>query len=171
MTTVDIKSSDGSTSSYSVSRHDEEKHKEVYELFRNHFGAGKANDFFNTDGKRANGTNPGPGKTKSSKSNVTYYSNPKTMSTNATGPMKTKKPAESRVPDTYKSVPCTSKTHKSTGRPNTDTFDDDDDDIQSMSVKERFVVNPKTKRREVVKEITVTRFDGSVETRVERRQA
>merc|ERR1712085_171423 len=45
-----------------------------------------------------------------------------------------------------------------------------DDTIQSMSSKERTVINPLTKCKEVITEITVTKFDGSVEVRTEKRQ-
>merc|ERR1712194_2838 len=45
-----------------------------------------------------------------------------------------------------------------------------DDSIQSMSSKERTVINPLTKCKEVITEITVTKFDGSVEVRTEKRQ-
>jgi len=46
ITTVDVISPDGTTFSFSVPRHDEDKHKEVYELFRGQFGRETADDFF-----------------------------------------------------------------------------------------------------------------------------
>jgi len=45
-----------------------------------------------------------------------------------------------------------------------------DDDVQSMSTKERTVLNPLTKRKELIIETTVTKFDGSCEVRTERKQ-
>jgi len=44
-----------------------------------------------------------------------------------------------------------------------------DDDVQSMSTKERTILNPLTKRKEIVIETTVTKFDGSFEVRTERK--
>mmetsp|Transcript_9581 Transcript_9581/g.28607 ORF Transcript_9581/g.28607 Transcript_9581/m.28607 type:complete len:376 (+) Transcript_9581:149-1276(+) len=203
MTTVDVKSSDGSTSSFSASRLDESKHKAVYELFRDHFGTSKANDFFNTNVTGENGVSPGmrqkPSKSKPdsrtkkatkkgqssslhrpsspmgaytelyhnlpSAANANTFPNQKT--TNRTVSKEKKKKAV-QVPDTNKMFLSTTKT---SGHVNTNFVDENDDSIQSMSVKERVAVNPKTKQKEVIMEITVTKFDGSVETRIERRQA
>merc|ERR1712194_943248 len=56
---------------------------------------------------------------------------------------------------------------------NTDAYNtggEMDDSIQSMSSKERTVINPLTKCKEIITEITVTKFDGSVEVRTEKRQ-
>mmetsp|Transcript_8313 Transcript_8313/g.16449 ORF Transcript_8313/g.16449 Transcript_8313/m.16449 type:complete len:381 (+) Transcript_8313:79-1221(+) len=217
ITTVETRSSDGTISSYSVSRLNEEKHKGVYELFREHFGTDKANDFFNDEGVGGNGVNGSNGvnggsqktpKSPKSKSDVTKkkatekrrtknlnplgsprevrtasYAHPtpdtnvtagfapSTTNNNATKPKKVKKKKAVQVPDANKKILSTSKTYSNINHDNnTHSIDRDDDNIQSMSMKERIVINPNTKRKEVVSEITVTKFDGSIEIRTERRQ-
>lgn len=209
ITKVEVESFDGTRSSYSVPRLDEEKHKEVYELFRDHFGTKKANTFFSKEVVGGNGVNVGPEKKQKpvksksdltrkkatdkrktkklhppssprqvsadfftnlpSTSNTSTGSTLKTTNNNTTKPKKQKQMKAVQVPDTTKKIISTSKTSNTIDRINTNLIDKNDDNIQSMSMKERVVLNPKTKRKEVVVEITLTKFDGSIETRIERR--
>jgi len=69
-------------------------------------------------------------------------------------------------------IPTRNMYHNNTNYNSTDTYDvgESDENIQSMSSKERTVINPITKCKEVITEITVTKFDGSVEVRTKKRQ-
>ena len=186
-TTVDIRSSDGTRSSYSVSRLNEEKHKGVYELFREHFGAEKASNFFNDEGVGGNGVNggsqkkPKPAKSKSDKkatekrrtSNTNPLGSPREVSHNhyADLPPDTNATTGSTpTTTTNRNATKAKKVKKKKAMQVPNSIDTDDDNIRSMSMKERIVINPKTKRKEIVAEITVTKFDGSIEIRTERRQ-
>lgn len=198
ITTVDVKAPNGTSFSFSVHRHDEDKHKEVYDLFRGQFGRDSADDFFNIVGNN-NSSSVG---LASEKKNKSTKSKSKSNSKKAKENRITLPPSSpTRVVTNLYAIPPTITTSTSSSKPtnttkskkqkkkktvpnmtrrilplsNTDTntiakIDNTNGDIRSMSTKERIVVNPKTKRKEVVVKTTLSKFDGSVETITERRQ-
>jgi len=200
ITTVDVKAPDGTRFSFSVPRHDEDKHKEVYDLFRGQFGRDAADDFFNIVGSSSSSVGVGSekkDKSTKSKSNskkakehrrnritsppssprrvvTNLYGIPSTITTSTSSSKPTSNTTNSKKQKKKKTVP-NNMTRRILPLSNTDTntiasTDNTNGDIRSTSTKERIVVNPKTKRKEVVVKTTLTKFDGSVETSTERRK-
>jgi len=109
------------------------------------------------------------------------YSSSSPRATSTTIPSTTTR----RITTTHHRTPMTTTKYRTSTIPTTKTYTNNksynsntdaytggeiDDTIQSMSSKERTVINPFTKCKEVITEITVTKFDGSVEVRTEKRQ-
>lgn len=210
VTTVDVEPASGTPFSFSVSRTDEEKHNEVYELFLGQFGKDMADDFFSNDngGGRSNvrttNVRVAPEKKKKSKSKLKSSSkDPKEKRKSKSPVRSTSSRSPTRVTTSFNtSTPCATSSspgYKTTnmkkpkqGKKKTPTtarssftspsnpsmntnvhlndFDMDDENIESMAVRERTVINPKTNRKEVIVERVLTMVDGSTETHTERRR-
>jgi len=126
---------------------------------------GSATDLYNTM----------PSSTTSSKTNKTSKKKKKVLpsttkemmipsfnSTNISANSTTPKMKKTNTPTLRHRTTTTNKSHRKKSSI--------DDDVQSMSTKERTVLNPLTKRKELIIETTVTKFDGSCEVRTERKQ-
>lgn len=192
--TIDIKSSDRTGSSYFVPRLTEEKRQQLYKLFQDNFGTEKANEYFNGKEIECHSANRGPRqKHKSTKSKPVLIrkkdtersrteklfapSSPRTVSVafdgNAAHTFQTeeeKKKNRVHLSGANKRVMSTTKKYSCIGPGNIDFLEKYEGNIQSISTKERVVVNPNSKHKEVLVEITVTMFDGSSETHKERRR-
>lgn len=141
---------------YDILKDDESRHS--YDLSQQH----------NQKGYDPNG----PTYSSSSSSRATPTTTPSTTTT--TTRTTTTRRRTPMTTSTRRTTIPTRKTYTNAKRfnGNTDAYNGGelDDTIQSMSSKERTVINPITKGKEVITEITVTKFDGSVEVRTEKRQ-